>query len=561
MSVKEKIKVVVEGFGELKVERGTLVQEVVGYFADKIKEELKFPVLAAHVENKLVTLRYPLYHDSHIKLIDLSYPDGQRVYQRSIMYLLTMAAESIYKDTVFLVLHSYRNGIYCERHDGEPITPEMLSKIDAEMKNLVRANVEIIPEEIDEETAVKIFKDVPNRGDAVELFKRLPERHRVTVYRTEGYLDYSYIPLTARTGVLDRYKLEVYPPGFVVLLPDRLDPSRISPLKKQPKLFHTFELSGRWARILGVQDAGSLNQVISSGHVSDFIKIAEALHEKRIAQFADEITKDYGRVKIVLIAGPSASGKTTFAKRLAIHLRVNELKPVALSLDNYFVDREKTPRDEFGNYDFDSIEAIDLDLLNEHLDALMQGKEIEVFKFSFKKGHRIPSGKKLQLHPDQILLIEGLHALHPKIAKNIPKENVYRIYVSALTQVSVDAHNRISTSDTRLIRRIVRDRYFRGHNTIDTLKMWNNVRKGEERFIFPYQEHADGMFNSALVYELAVLKVYAEPLLEDIGPDTPLYSDAVRLLSLLSHFLPMLPDEVPPTSILREFIGGSSLRY
>ena len=561
MSVKEKIRIVVEDIGELKVERGTLVQEVVGHFSTKINEIFKFPVLAAHVENKLVTLRYPLYHDSIVRLIDLSHPDGQRVYQRSIMYLMTMAAERIYKGTVFLVLHSYRNGIYCERYDGKTVTKEMLAEIDAEMKRLVDADIEIIPEEIDEETAVKIFKDIPNREDAVELFKRLPEHHRVTIYRANDYLDYSYIPLATRTGILGRYKLEPYPPGFVVLLPDRLSPSRISPLKRQPKLFNTFELSGRWARILGVQNAGSLNQVISSGDVSDFIKIAEALHEKRIAQFADDITKDYGRVRIVLIAGPSASGKTTFAKRLAIHLRVNELKPVALSLDNYFVNREQTPRDEFGNYDFDSIEALDLDLLNEHLDALMAGKEIDVPRFSFKKGRRISSGKKLRLNPDQILIIEGLHALHPKIAKNIPRENVYRIYVSALTQVSVDAHNRISTSDTRLIRRIVRDRYFRGHNTVDTLKMWNNVRKGEERYIFPYQEHADAMFNSALVYELAVLKVYAEPLLEDIGPDTPVYSDAVRLLSLLSHFLPMLPDEVPPTSILREFIGGSSLKY
>ncbi len=312
--------------------------------------------------------------------------------------------------------------------------------------------------------------------------------------------------------------------------------------------------SGRYGR-------RRLNRVIASGDVSDFIKIAEALHEKRIAQIADEITRDYDRIKIVLIAGPSSSGKTTFSKRLAIHLRVNGRKPVALSLDNYFLDREKTPRDEQGELDFDTIEALDLPLLNDHLYKLLNGKEVQIPRFNFKTGKRAETTTPLKLEPDQILIVEGIHALNPRISELIPSEKKFRIYVSALTQVNIDSHNRISTSDTRLIRRIVRDKLFRNHSAQDNLKMWPKVRRAEEIHIFPYQENADTMFNSALIYELAVLKLYAEPLLEEIGPEFPEYATAVRLIGLLSHFLGMLPDEVPPTSILREFIGGSSFRY
>ncbi len=539
-----------------RVPRGTKVLDIPGFH-----DEHPWPPLAAHVNHKLVSLHYPLMHDAEVEAITLEHPDGHRVYERSVTFLMTYAVHLLYPDLRIWVLHPYQRGIYCEASDQREITPGMVQEIPQQMRRLVASDLPVLPEDLDEDTAMRMFSEIPKREDAVRLFRRFPEHQRVTIYRCGDYFDYSDIPLVPRTGLLDRFDLVPYPPGFVVLLPERLPPFQVSRLLPQPKLFSTFELSSRWARILGVQDAGSLNKVISTADISDFVKIAEALHEKRIAQIADEITHSDPQVKLVLIAGPSASGKTTFAKRLAIQLRVNERRPVALSLDNYFVDRELTPRDEEGQYDFDSIEALDLSLLNQHLEALLSGQEIEVPKFSFKKGKRVPSGRKLRLEEDQILILEGLHALHPAIAERIPKGQVYRIYVSALTQIRIDAHNRISTSDTRLIRRIVRDRLFRGHTAETTLRMWKNVRRGEERFIFPYQEQADVMFNSALVYELAVLKVYAEPLLENVSPSVPEYADAVRLLRLLAHFLPLFPDEVPPTSILREFIGGSSFRY
>lgn len=552
-----QIRVTFEDGTELRVERRTRILDLL----DKVDlKNRKFPVLAAHVDNKLVSLHYELVHDAHIKLIDLSHPDGRRVYERSLAFLMTYAAQKVIPDRKMHVLHSYNNGIYCEP-EGTELSPYEIKRIEEKMREFVKADLPIQIETVDEESGVKIFASMGSRDDAVRLLKYMPEHQRIYIYRLNNFVDYSYLPLVHRTSVLDHFLVEPHPPGLVIILPERLDPTRLEPLRKSPKLFKTFEESSRWARILGVQDAGSLNRVIATGDVSDFVKIAEALHEKKIAWIADDITKEYERIKVVFIAGPSASGKTTFAKRLAIQLRVNEREPVALGLDNYFLDREKTPKDEHGNYDFDSINALDLELLNIQLEELLMGKEVEIPKFNFKLGRREKAGRPLKLKKGQILIVEGIHGLNPKVAELVPKERTYRIYVSALTQISIDSHNRISTSDTRLLRRLVRDRFFRGHTPLDTLKMWPNVRRGEEIYIFPYQENADAIFNSALVYELAVLKLYIEPMLEEIGPGVPQYADAVRLIGLLSHFLGMIPDEIPPTSILREFIGGSSFRY
>jgi len=554
----KKIKVFTECGPVLEVEEGTRIMDILD---DLVAEPREHPIVAAHVENKLVSLHYMLLHDAHIRLIDLSHPDGQRVYERSLAFLLTYAFQQLFPDKKMNILYSYRNGIYCEPEMGEPMTPEDVQKLKEEMHRLIEKDLPIEQQTVDEETGIKIFSSMERREDAVRLFKYMPEHQRIYLYKIGNFMDYSYLPLAYRTGMLSRFDLLHYPPGLVLILPDRLNPARVLPLKKQPKLFATFEESKRWAAILGVMDAGALNRVIASGDVSDFVKIAEALHEKRIAQIADEITRDYDRIKIVLIAGPSSSGKTTFSKRLAIHLRVNGRNPVALSLDNYFLDRDKTPRDEKGELDFDTIEALDLPLLNDHLYKLLRGEEVQIPRFNFKTGKRAETTTPLKLEPDQILIVEGIHALNPRISELIPPEKKFRIYVSALTQVNIDSHNRISTSDTRLIRRIVRDKLFRNHSAKDNLKMWPKVRRAEEVHIFPYQENADTMFNSALIYELAVLKLYAEPLLEEIGPESPEYAAAVRLIGLLSHFLGMLPDEVPPTSILREFIGGSSFRY
>jgi len=554
----EKIRVTTECGETLVVDRGVKILDILPQIDRK---ERKYPVIAAHVENKLVSLHYTLTQDSKIRLIDIYHPDGKRVYERSAAFILTYAAQKVIPDVKMMILHHYGSGIYCELEREEPLSPLELDLIEKEMRRLVKEDLPIILETIDEETGVKIFSNMEKRDDAVRLFKYMPEHQRLYLYRIKNFIDYSYIPLAHRTGVIDRFELMHYSPGLVLVLPERIDPTKLLPPKKQPKLFAAFEESKKWVSVLGVQDAGALNRVIASGDVSDFVKIAEALHEKRIAMIADEITRDYDRIKLVLVAGPSSSGKTTFSKRLAIHLRVNGRRPVDLSLDNYFLDRDKTPRNERGELDFDTIDALDLPLLNEHLKELLEGKEVLIPKFNFKLGKRIEGGRLLHLEKDEILIVEGIHALNPRVSELIPERGKFKIYVSDLTQVSIDAHNRISTSDTRLIRRIVRDKLFRGHSALENLRMWPRVREAEEIHIFPYQENADAMFNSALIYELAVLKLYAEPLLEEIGPEHPEYADAVRLIGVLSHFLGMLPHEVPPTSILREFIGGSSFRY
>lgn len=536
----------------LEIPEGTRIIDAIG----SVDED----VIAAKLDNKLVSLNYMVFIDSDLELVKINSHDGYRVYERSLTALLGYALDKLSPKARLYVLHSYNNGIYCEI-EGVEITGELIARLKSSMEDVIRRNVEIYVDVIDEESAIKVFKKMSNREDAVRLFRFLPEHQRVCIFTIDDYADYSYIPLAHRTGVLRKFDLLIRNSGMIVLLPDEHNPEKIGPLKESPKLFNTFEESSRWARILGVNDAGAMNRFITTGDVSDFIKIAEALHEKKIAQIADEITCEYGKIKLVLIAGPSSSGKTTFAKRLGIHLRVNEKNPVVISLDNYFVDRGKTPRDEHGNYDYDSIEALDLQLINEHLRDLLLGKEVAIPHFDFKRGKRSGIEKRIKLSKGDIIVIEGIHGLNPRLSELVPDEAKFRIYVSALTQISVDSHNRISTSDTRLIRRIVRDKLFRGHSALETLKMWPNVRRNEERYIFPFQENADVMFNSSLVYELAVLKLYTDAMLEQVTPEHPEYGDAVRLLSILSHFLGIMPTEVPPTSILREFIGGSSFKY
>ncbi len=559
MTTTDKFVIKVENGGDFEYHAPISLMDFIKEHPETV-DRYEHPVIAAHVDNKLVSLHYRIVRDVNVRFIDLSHPDGQRVYERSVAFVMTYAAHQVLPEVRINVLHSYRNGIYCEAAREEPLTREEITKIKEKMLEIIEQDLPIVPEAIDEETGIKLFQRMEDRTDVIRLFKYMPEHQRVFIYHIGDYIDYAYIPLAYRTGVLDRFDLVPYGDGMVILLPERLNVSKVAKLEEQPKLFATFKESARWARVLGVKDVGSLNQVIASGHVSDFVKISEAFHEKKVAQIADEITSKERNVKIVLIAGPSSSGKTTFSKRLAIQLRVNERSPITISLDDYFVDRERTPIGEDGKPDFDSIDAIDVALFNENIEDLLKGKEVEIPKFNFKAGKRMP-GRKLRMKPDDILIVEGIHGINPRLVSSIPVEHTYRIYVSALTQISIDGHNRISTSDTRLIRRLVRDKFFRGHSALTTLSMWPNVRKGEEKHIFPYQENADIMFNSALLYELAVLKLYVEPMLEEVSPDVPEYADAVRLIWLLSHILGMLPNEVPPTSILREFIGGSSFKY
>jgi uridine kinase len=384
---------------------------------------------------------------------------------------------------------------------------------------------------------------------------------KVVIYECAGFTDLSHGPLAASTGALTHIGLIRHQPGFVIQFPDRSVPPRIPPLRPEPQLFHIFQEHKKWGRILDVSNVGRLNEIIANKEIADFIRIAEALHEKKIAQIADHVAHHRDRIRWLLIAGPSSSGKTTFAKRLAVQLRVNGLRPVTISVDNYFVDRARTPRDAQGNFDFEHIEAIDLKLFNEHLARLDAGERVELPTFNFQLGRQEFKGDSLQLDSNQMVILEGIHCLNPRLTEQLPRERKFRIYISALTQLNLDSSNRISTTDNRLVRRLVRDYQFRGHSALVTMSMWPSVRRGEKTWIFPYQGEADIAFNSALDYELAVLKPLVEPLLAEIKPDQPQYVEARRLQEFLSSFLSVPADLVPPTSILREFIGKSSFRY
>jgi len=384
---------------------------------------------------------------------------------------------------------------------------------------------------------------------------------RITIHFCGGFYDLAQGPLVHETGVLDRFELLHYPHGFILQLPDYRGNGRVAPFRGRPHLFQIFKEHKEWGRILGVNTVGRLNETIVNGDVGEFIKISEALHEKKIARIADEICAHRDRIRIALVAGPSSAGKTTFSKRLAIQLRVNGIRVSVISLDNYFLDLARTPLDAQGNPDFENIGALDLRLFSRHLEQIVRGEEVELPQFDFETKQRRASGERIHVGPDGVLIIEGIHGLNPRLTRTIPEEHKYRVYVSALTQLSIDSNNRISTTDNRLIRRLVRDHKYRGHSALKTLRMWPAVRRGEERWIFPFQDQADATFNSALDYELAVLKSVAEPLLMEVKPMDPEYAEARRLTAFLLNFIGMSDREVPSTSMLREYIGRSGFRY
>ncbi len=425
------------------------------------------------------------------------------------------------------------------------------------MRRIVEENAPITKERVSLDEALALFQ-ARGQDDKVRLFSRRRKGYLI-LYRLHDYRDYFHGYMVPSTGYLRYFALHLYPPGFILQYPRRHRPTELLPYTESPQLTAVFREYGKWLRLLGVEDVGSLNEAIEQGRLREIILVSEALHEDRIAQIAHEIANRRDRVRLVLIAGPSASGKTTFSKRLAVQLQAHGLRPFPLAMDDYFVDREKTPRDEEGNYDFEALEALDLPLLNRQLLDLMAGKEVTLPHFDFQTGTR-RKGPTVRLTPDHIILAEGIHGLNPNLVPDIPPENIYRVYVSALTQLNLDRHNRIPTTDTRLIRRIVRDAMFRGYSAEETLARWESVRRGEKRHIFPYQEHADVMFNSALVYELAVLKPLAEPLLRQVEPSSLRRVEAKRLLAFLEWFTPCPSDLVPSNSILREFIGNSILQ-
>lgn len=545
-----KIRVVIGDKEELVPVKTTLMD-----LSRRWQPEYSSTIVAAMVNDELRELTWPLTEDARIRFLDLSSDDGQRIYIRSLSFLLVRAAKDIIPENHISIEHSLGNGLYVETRGSQPLTEEKVEAIQERMWQLAKADLPFKKDQIPLSKAQEIFRD-QGQMDKVELLK-YRKKDYLNVYELDGLYDYFFGYMVPSTAFLDKFALHFYLPGMILLFPNRYKPDILPPYVDQPKLATIFRESERWGDILGVGDVASLNNILASGGSSELIRIAEALHEKKIAQIADTITANRDQVRVVLIAGPSSSGKTTFCQRLYIQLRVNGLRPVSISLDDYFVDREDTPRDETGEYDFEALEALDLKLFNHQLVQLIQGAEVEVPVFDFNKGKRTWVGQRLQVEPGQPIIIEGIHGLNPRLMPAIPKEKQFRVYISALTQLNIDRHNRIPTTDTRLLRRIVRDCKYRSAGAEETILRWPSVRRGEERNIFPFQEEADIMFNSALVYELAAIKNQAEAVLTEIAPGSPAYPRAKMLTKFLAYFKPLdTLEEIPRNSILREFIGS-----
>ncbi len=517
-------------------------------------------IVAALVDGTLRELTYALQRDCTVEPLDLSTSDGERIYRRTLTFLLVVAAHRLFPEAELFVDHSLPfGGYFCEIRNRPPLTREELDALSQEMQRLIEANLPILREELPLEEAVEIFRQHGAR-DKAALFqgRNSDQKPLLRMYNLDGYRDYFHGYMVPSTGYLRYFNLMRWGDGVVLQFPRRQQPTRLQPPMPSPQLLTVFREYGEWLRRLDFENLSDLNAAVDAGRLREVILISEALHEHRVSEIADQIWERRGEVRAILIAGPSSSGKTTFSKRLAIQLLAQGLRPFALELDNYFVNREQTPRDEKGDYDFEALEALDLALLNEHLQALLRGEAVQLPSFNFQLGCREP-GPTVQLSSRHILIMEGIHGLNPKLVYGLNPRQTFRIYVSALTQLNLDRHNRVPTTDTRLIRRIVRDARTRGYNATQTLSRWESVRRGERRHIFPFQENADVMFNSALVYELAVLKAFAEPLLLQVEPELRQRVEAKRLLAFLQWFHPADASLVPENSILREFIGGLTL--
>jgi uridine kinase len=525
-------------------------------------DENGLPYLAALVNNDVASLTYPLTVNCQVRFLTIADPHGWRVYRRSLCFLLAKAVRDVYPGADFTVEHSLGLGLYCTFHEtpeSRGITKTQMQAIERRMREMVERDLPITRRKISFADAVRSFEEAGQHHKLHLLKYRNPPR--VVIYECDGFYDLSHGPLVCHSGVLRLFRLVHHPPGFVLHLPDPDRPAEIPPFEDQPHLFHIYQEHKEWGRILGVNTVGRLNEIIAKGELADFIMTTEALHEKKLSQIADQIASRRRHIRLVLIAGPSSAGKTTFAKRLRTHLTVNGLRPVTLGTDDYFVGAERNPRLPDGSPDYEHIEAVDLDLFNRQLMDLIEGREVEPPKFNFQLKRPEPAGRKLQLADDQVLIIEGIHGLNPRLTHLVPADRKFRIYISALTQLSIDSNNRISTTDNRLMRRLVRDNRYRGHPPLETLRQWPKVHAGEKRWIFPFEREADATFNSALDYELAVLKPLVEPLLMQVKPYDAEYAEARRLSEFLLNFLGAWDRYVPGTSILREYIGGSAFRY
>lgn len=550
------ILVRMQGGEPFAVPFGTPVRELCG----RVRPPDGLAWLGALVNNEVVTLSYPIEIDSDVTLLTMCDGRGWRIYRNSVAFLLAMAVRELHPGARFAVEHSLGHGFYCSFADGGAgLADGALAHIRDRMRDLAARNLPIERRKIAFAEALKRFEEA-GQQDKYDLL-RFRNPPKVVVYDCAGFTDLAHGVLADRTGALGHFDLIPHAPGFVLQFPERDRAPAIAPFDPQPFLFRIFAEHKEWGRILGLRTVGDLNRLVAERQADEIVRIAEALHEKTIARLADRLLERQPGARWIFIAGPSSSGKTTFAKRLSVQLRVNGLRPVAISVDDYFVDRDRTPRDEAGELDFEHLETVDLALFNEHLARLDAGEEVELPSFNFAEGRREFRGRTLRIGADQMVIVEGIHCLNPKLGEGLPAAHGFRIYVSALTQLNLDDHNRIATTDNRLLRRLVRDHQFRGHNALKTLGMWPSVRRGEKRWIFPYQNEAEAAFNSALDYELAVLKPLAEPLLKEVKPYHAQYAEARRLMMFLDSFLTLPYGHVPPTSILREFIGRSSFRY
>ncbi len=537
-----------------KVEIGSTLFDVFSLFDLKMTHG---PV-SARVNNKVEGMHYRVYNSKDVEFLDMTTASGSRAYTRTLFFVLCKAVQDIYPATDVVIDIPVSNGFYVDIRLGRPVVDEDVNIIRRRMQEIIDARMPIRRFTVPTEDAITLFQE---KGD-VEKVKLLKTSGSIytTYYKIGEYVDYYYGTLLTNTSQLYLFGLEKYYDGMLLRIPSVSNPDELGEMTRQDKMFDIFKEHHRWQEILGIRTVGDFNQAIEAGHATDIINISEALQEKKLAMIAEDIAQRKG-VKLVLLAGPSSSGKTTSCKRLSIQLAVNGLKPLQISLDDYFVDRDKTPKDENGEYDFESIYALNLDLLNDQFNALFRGEEVDLPKYDFPSGKSIKSGKKLKLEPNNVLVVEGIHALNPELTAHIPEEQIYRVYASALTTILLDNHNYIPTTDNRLLRRIIRDYKYRGVSAQETIHRWPSVRAGENKWIFPFQENADAMLNTAMLYELSVLKMQAEPLLQQVPENCEEYAEAYRLLKFLKYFKGIPYNNLPPTSLLREFLGGSSFHY
>lgn len=520
--------------------------------------QMDYGPISAKVNNKVEGLNYRVYHNKDVEFLDIRSASGARAYTRTLFFVLCKAAHDVWPGTEVVIDIPVSNGYYCNINIGRPVTAGDADALRSRMQQIIDAALPIRRHECTTEEAIGMFAEM-GMESKVKLLKSVGSLY-TTYYEIDGYKDYYYGTLLTNTRQLYLFGLEKYYDGMLLRIPLRDDPSRLGDLVRQDKMFEIFKEHHRWQKILEMSTVGDFNEAVKNGHSTDLINVSEALQEKKISQIADMIAARKG-VRVVLISGPSSSGKTTFCKRLSIQLLTCGIKPVQISLDDYFVNRELTPKDDKGDYDYESLYALNIPLLNKQLKALFEGEEVELPRYNFQSGRSEKSGHKLKLNPENVLVVEGIHALNPELTAKIPEEQKFRVYASALTTILLDTHNYIPTTDNRLLRRIIRDYKYRGVNAMETIRRWPSVRAGENKWIFPYQENADVMFNTALLFELAVIKSQAEPLLELVPENADEHAEAYRLLKFLKYIAPVPNRQLPPTSLLREFLGGSSFKY